>query len=95
MKERELAEVLLRDHVLASRALVALQLNQLPEVVRSRVHEAIKRGGGFTELRTRIETGQTELVLVPRDGSEPLWLTRMDGGEYRPQSTEDNRIVVF
>ena len=67
------------DHLLASRALVALQLNQLPDAVRSRVHEAIHCGSGFAELRTRIETGHTELVLVPRDGSEPLWLTRMNG----------------
>jgi hypothetical protein len=79
MHERELAEALLRDHVLASRALAALQLSQLPDAVRSRVHEAIQCGSGFAELRTRAETGQTELVLVPRDGSEPLWLTRMNG----------------
>lgn len=78
MKERALAEALLRDHVLASRALVAVQLKQLPDAVRSRVYEAVSSSGGFAELRTRIDTGQTELVLVPRDGSEPLWLTRTE-----------------
>lgn len=76
MNERALAEQFLRDHVLAARALVALQLNQLPDAVRSLVHEAVQRGTGFTELRTRIETGETELVLIPIDGTEPLWLTR-------------------
>jgi hypothetical protein len=77
-KERELAKALLRDHVLASRALVALQLSQRPDDVRSGVHDAVNSGGGFAELRTRIDTGQTELVLVPRNGSEPLWLTRTE-----------------
>ena len=77
MKERDLAEQFLRDHVLAARALVALQLNQLPEAIRSRVNLAIANGTGFAELRTRISTGETELVLMPTDGSEPLWLTRM------------------
>lgn len=36
MKERDLAEQFLRDHVLAARALAALQLNQLPDEIRSR-----------------------------------------------------------
>jgi hypothetical protein len=76
MKERDLAEQFLRDHVLAARALVALQLNQLPDGIRSRVNQAIANGTGYTELRTRIDTGETELVLVPSDGSEPLWRTR-------------------
>jgi hypothetical protein len=83
MNERALAETLLRDHVVASRALAALQLHQLPGAVRARVHAAVQSGSGFAELRTRIETGQTELVLVPSDGSEPLWLTRMAGEEGR------------
>ena len=76
MKERDLAEQFLRDHVLAARALAALLLNQLPEEIRSRVNLAIANGTGFAELRTRISTGETELVLVPTDGTEPLWLTR-------------------
>ena len=75
MSERDLAETFLRNHVLAARALTALLLNQLPEEIRSRVNLAIANGTGFAELRTRIETGETELVLVPTDGTEPLWLT--------------------
>jgi hypothetical protein len=30
-----------------------------------------------TLMLTRIETGQVELVLVPTDGSEPLWIARI------------------
>ena len=63
MKERDLAEQFLRDHVLAARALVALKLNQRPDGIRSRVNQAIANGTGFAELRTRIGTGETELVL--------------------------------
>ena len=54
----------------------ALILNELPEQVRSRVHQAVHHGTGYVELRTRIETGQVELVLVPKDGSEPFWIAR-------------------
>ena len=61
---------------LATRALAALMLNELPEQVRSRAHQAIHDGTGYVELRTRIETGQTELALVPTDGSEPSWPAR-------------------
>jgi hypothetical protein len=75
--KRALAEQPQRDQVLAARALTATMLNELPEKVRSRVHQAIHDGTGYVELRTRIETGQTELVLVPADGSEPLWLARI------------------
>lgn len=74
--ERALAEQLQRDQVLATRALAALMRNELPEQVRSRVHQAVHDGTGHVELRTRIETGQTELVLVPSDSSEPLWIAR-------------------
>jgi len=77
MGKRALAEQLQRDQVLASRALVAPMLDGLPEQVRSRVHQAVHDGTGYVELRTRIDTGQTELVLVPMDGSDPLWLARM------------------
>jgi hypothetical protein len=76
MSERDLAETFLRNHALAARALVALQLNQLPDGIRSRVNQAIANSTGCTELRTRIDTGQAELVLVLADGTEPLWLTR-------------------
>ena len=76
MNERELAEALIRDQVLAARAFAALQLQRLEAGVRNRVTEAISARTGYLELRTRIETAETELVLVPTDGSEPLWLTR-------------------
>lgn len=76
MKTRALAEQLQRDQVLATRALAALMLNELTEAVRSRVHQAIHDGTGYVDPRTRIETGQVELVLVPGNGSEALWLAR-------------------
>ena len=37
---------------------------------------AMRNGTGKVELRTRVESNETELVLVPTDGSEPLWLAR-------------------
>jgi hypothetical protein len=77
MTTQAVAEQLQRDQVLAPRALIAVMLNELPEGVRSRVHQAIHDGTGHVELRTRIETGQVELVLVPMDGSEPLWIARI------------------
>jgi hypothetical protein len=43
---RALADQLQRDQVLASRALVALMLNELPEQVRSRLHQAVHNGIG-------------------------------------------------
>jgi hypothetical protein len=36
----------------------------------------VDNGTGKVELRTRVESNETELVLVPTDGSEPLWLAR-------------------
>ena len=77
MDDRELAEVLLRDHLLAASALTALQLRQLSPDAQAHLNEAILSGTGHVELRTRIDGGQVELVLVPADGSEALWLTRM------------------
>jgi hypothetical protein len=74
---RAFGEQLQRDHVLATRALASVMLNELPEDVRSRVHQAVHDGNRYMELRTRIETGQTEIVLVPIDGSESLWLARV------------------
>jgi hypothetical protein len=76
VKDYALAEALIRDNVLAARAVAALQLHQLHEGIRKRVHQAIADSTGHLELRTRIETAETELVLVPTDGTEPLWLTR-------------------
>lgn len=75
-RERALAEQFHRDQVLATRALASLMLNELPDEIRLRVHQALHDGTGYVELRTRIESGQVELVLVPMDGSEPLWIAR-------------------
>jgi hypothetical protein len=74
--EAELAEKLLREHVTTVAALIQLQLRRLSEFARTRVLDAIRDETGVLELRTRIAGPSTELVLVPTDGSEPLWLTR-------------------
>ena len=76
MDETGLAERLLRDHFAVAGALVDLQLRYLSDDARRRVFDAVRNGTGHVELRTRIDTAQTELVLVPTDGTEPLWLTR-------------------
>jgi hypothetical protein len=39
----------------------------------------VRNGTGKVELRTRVESNETELVLVPADGTELLWLTRTGG----------------
>ncbi len=44
--------------------------------VRTRTLDAVRNGIGKVELRTRVESNETGLVLVPVDGSEPLWLAR-------------------
>ena len=77
MDDEELAEILLRDHLLAAAALTSLQMRHLPDEARLRLNDAISSGTGHVELRTRIDAGLVELVLVPGDESEPLWLTRM------------------
>ena len=76
MEESELAEKLLGDHFIVAGALVDLQLGQMADDVRTRVFNAVRNGTGHVELRTRIESPDTELVLVPTDGTEPLSLTR-------------------
>lgn len=76
MSKHTLAEQLQLYQVLAARAPTAAVLNELPEMVRSRVHQANHDRTGYVELRTRIETAQIELMVVPIDGSEPLWLAR-------------------
>jgi hypothetical protein len=57
-------------------ALIALMLRNLPDDVRTRTLDAVRNGTGTVELRTRVETNEAVLVLVPTDGSEPLWLAR-------------------
>jgi hypothetical protein len=70
----ELAEKLLQNHFTATAALIALMPKNLPDDVRTRTLDAVRNRTGKVELRTRVESNETELVLVPADGSEPLWL---------------------
>lgn len=74
--DSELAPKLLRDHFASTTALVALMLKNLPDDVRTRTLDAVRNGTGTVELRTRVESNETELVLVPNNGSESLWLAR-------------------
>ena len=76
MNDRDLAHMLLQNHFTATGSLTALQMRHLPEEIRARVADAISNGAGYIELRTRLDTSQTELVLMPTDGTEALWLTR-------------------
>ena len=77
MDDRDLAHMLLQNHFTAAAALTALQMRQLPDEVQTRVHDAIRNGTAHIELRTRLDTPQAELALVPVDGPEPLWLARV------------------
>jgi len=63
--------------IAATPALIALMLKGLPDDVRTRALDAVRNGTGRVELRTRVESNETELVLVPTDGSEALWLVRI------------------
>jgi hypothetical protein len=74
--DRALADELIRQHFTATAALIALMLKNLPDDVRTRTLDAAYNGTGKVELRTRVEASETELVLVPVDGTEPLWVTR-------------------
>jgi hypothetical protein len=76
MDDHELAAKLLRDHFTATAALIALMLKNLPDDVRTRAFDAVRNCTGKVELRTRVESNETELVLVPADGGAPLWLAR-------------------
>ena len=76
MKDHELAAKLLQDHFTATSALIALMLKNLPDDVRTGTLDAVRNGTGKVELRTRVDSNETELVLVPTDGSEALWLAR-------------------
>ena len=66
----------MRDHFNATAALIALMLKNLPDDVRTRTPDAVRNGTGKVELRTRVESSEAELVLMPVDGSEPLWIAR-------------------
>jgi hypothetical protein len=74
--DRALADELIRQHFTATAALIALMLKNLPDDVRTRTLDAAYNGTGKVELRTRVESNETELVLASVDESEPLWLTR-------------------
>jgi 5-hydroxyisourate hydrolase-like protein (transthyretin family) len=74
MDDRELAVHLLDNHHAAAAALIALMLKNLPDDVRTRTLDAVRNGTGKVELRTRVNTNETELALVPTDGSEVLRL---------------------
>jgi len=67
--EQQMLEKVRRDLMVTSAAYVDLLLRQLPEFVRSRTLDAVRNGTGKVELRTRVESNETELVLVPGDGS--------------------------
>jgi hypothetical protein len=45
-------------------ALIGLMLTNLPDDVRTRTLDAVRNGTGKVELRTRVESNETELVLV-------------------------------
>lgn len=68
MDDRDLAHMLLQDHFTASAALVALMLKNLPAEVRTRVMDTVRDGTGKVELRTRVESNETELVPCRRMG---------------------------
>ena len=75
MKDHDLGHVLLQNHFTAA-ALIALMLKNPPDEVRSRTLDAECNGADKVELRTRVDSNETELVLPPADGSEAPWLTR-------------------
>ena len=79
MKSSSLENKFLGQHFTATAALTALMLKELPDEVRARTLDAVRNGTGAIELRTRVESGEVELVLVPTDGSEALPLVRVHG----------------
>lgn len=72
--ESDLGVRALRE-VSAAGDLTAEQMRQLPEDVRTRVSEALRHGTGHVEVRTRLDTSETEVVFVPSDGSKPETLS--------------------
>jgi hypothetical protein len=76
VNDHDLAAKLVQDHFTATAALIAVMVKHLPDDVSTRVLDAVRNGTGKVELRTRVESKETELMLVPRDESEPLWLAR-------------------
>jgi hypothetical protein len=72
MDDHDLAARLLRDHFTATAALLALMLENPPDDVRTRTLDGVRNGIGKVEQRTRVESNETELVLVPTDASGAL-----------------------
>ena len=62
MSDRQLAAQLLKGHHTAAAALIALMLKNLPDDVRTRTLDAVRNGTGKVELRTRVNSNETELV---------------------------------
>ena len=75
MDDPELAAKLLQDHVTACAALITLMLKNLPDDVMTRTLDAVRNRTGRVELRTRVESNETQLVLMSTEG-EALWLAR-------------------
>jgi hypothetical protein len=75
--DQDLAERLLKDHHVTAAALIALMFKHLPDEVRTRTLDAVRNGTGKVELRTRVASNETDLLLVPTDGSEALRLVRI------------------
>jgi hypothetical protein len=44
------------------------------------LNDFVRNGTRTLELRTRAESNETELMLVPADGSEPLLIASTGGG---------------
>jgi hypothetical protein len=76
MQDEVIARELLRRHFESAAALIALMLKNLPEDLRTRTLNAMHNGTGKVELRTRVESNETEPVFVPVTGGEPLSIAR-------------------
>jgi hypothetical protein len=76
LAQGELAPKLLHDPLTTAAAFIAVLLKNLPDDIRTRTLDAVHNGTGKVELSTRVESNESELVLVPMDGSEALWLAR-------------------
>lgn len=61
-RDRDLAHALLQNHLTASAAPIALMVKNLPDEVRTPTLDAVHNGTGKVELRTRVESNETELT---------------------------------
>jgi hypothetical protein len=68
MNDHDPAAKLLEDHFTATAALIALMLKKLPDEVRTRTLDTLRNGTGKVQLRTRVESNGTELLLLPTMG---------------------------